>query len=102
MKRLILHLVVATNIVVTSSTVSAETKKVNLSAARNYVLSQVETKGDNNQSNHNMRMLYYLGKKGVSVDHKKAAESFSKATANGFAPSQYALLVMYLNGDGVQ
>ena len=50
MKRLMLHLVVATNIVVTSSTVSAETKKVNLSAGLNYVLSQVVTKGDNNQS----------------------------------------------------
>ncbi|KAF1020949.1 MAG: Secretory immunoglobulin A-binding protein EsiB [Acinetobacter bereziniae] len=101
MKRLMLHLVVFTNIVVTSSTVSAETKKVNLSAGLNYVLSQVVTKGDNNQSNHNMGMLYYLGKKGVSVDHKKAAEWFSKAAVNGFAPSQYALAVMYLNGDGV-
>lgn len=101
MKRLMLHLVVFTNIVVTSSTVSAETKKVNLSAGLNYVLSQVVTKGDNNQSNHNMGMLYYLGKKGVPVDHKKAAEWFSKAAANDFAPSQYALAVMYLNGDGV-
>ena len=101
MKRLMLHLVVATNIVVTSSTVSAETKKVNLSAGLNYVLSQVVTKGDNNQSHHNMGMLYYLGKKGVPVDHKKAAEWFSKAAVNGFAPSQYALAVMYLNGDGV-
>lgn len=101
MKRLMLHLVVATNIVVTSSIVSAETKKVNLSAGLNYVLSQVTTKGDNNQSNHNMGMLYYLGKKGVPVDHKKAAEWFSKAAVNGFASSQYALAVMYLNGDGV-
>lgn len=101
MKRLMLHLVVFTNIVVTSSTVSAETKKVNLSAGLNYVLSQVVTKGDNNQSNHNMGMLYYLGKNGVSKDHKKAAGWFSKSAANGYAPSQYALSVMYLNGDGV-
>ncbi|WP_336032989.1 tetratricopeptide repeat protein [Acinetobacter bereziniae] len=101
MKKLILHLVVATNIVVTSSTVFAETKKVNLSAGLNYVLSQVTNKGGNNQSNHNLGMLYYLGKQGLPVDHKKAAEWFSKAAANGFAPSQYALAVMYLNGDGV-
>ncbi|RPE28285.1 Sel1 repeat-containing protein [Acinetobacter sp. BIGb0102] len=101
MKKLILHLVVAIGIVGISSTVSAETKKVNLSAGLKYVLSQVVTKGDNNQSNHNMGMLYYLGKKGVPVDHKKAAEWFSKAAANGFSPSQYALAVMYLNGDGV-
>lgn len=101
MKSLMLHLVVAIGIIGISSTVSAETKKVNLSAGLNYVLSQVVTKGDNNQSNHSMGMLYYLGKKGVPVDHKKAAEWFSKAAANGFAPSQYALAVMYLNGDGV-
>ena len=101
MKKLILHLAVANSMVMTSSTVSAETKKVNLSAGLNYVLSQVVTKGDNNQSHHNMGMLYYLGKKGVPVDHKKAAEWFSKAAVNGFAPSQYALAVMYLNGDGV-
>ncbi|OEY91707.1 hypothetical protein BJD20_11230 [Acinetobacter proteolyticus] len=101
MKKLILHLVVATSMIMTSSSVFAETKKVNLSAGLNYVLSQVVTKGDNNQSNHNMGMLYYLGKKGVPVDHKKAAEWFSKAAVNGFAPSQYALAVMYLNGDGV-
>ncbi|MDR7015107.1 tetratricopeptide repeat protein [Acinetobacter sp. 3657] len=101
MKKLILHLVVAIGIVGISSTVSAETKKVNLSAGLNYVLSQVVTKGDNNQSNHNMGMLYYLGKKGVPVDHKKAAEWFSKAAANGFAPSQYALSIMYLSGDGI-
>ncbi len=54
MKKLILNLVVITSMVVTSSTVCAETKKVNLSAGLNYVLSQVATKGDNNQSNHNM------------------------------------------------
>lgn len=101
MKRLMLNLVVATNIVVTSSTVSAETKKVNLSAGLNYVLSQVMNKGDNNQSHHNMGMLYYLGKNGVPIDHKNASEWFSKAAADGFAPSQYALAVMYLNGDGV-
>ncbi len=101
MKKIILHLVVAIGLVGINSTVSAETKKVNLSAGLNYILSQVVTKGDNNQSNHNMGMLYYLGKKGVPVDYKKAAEWFSKAAANGFAPSQYALAVMYLNGDGV-
>ncbi|EEH70124.1 hypothetical protein HMPREF0023_0335, partial [Acinetobacter sp. ATCC 27244] len=81
MKSLMLHLVVAIGIIGISSTVSAETKKVNLSAGLNYVLSQVVTKGDNNQSNHSMGMLYYLGKKGVPVDHKKAAEWFSKAAA---------------------
>ncbi|WP_151716776.1 tetratricopeptide repeat protein [Acinetobacter sp. TUM15071] len=101
MKRLMLHLVVAINMVVTSSTVCAETKKVNLSAGLNYVLSQVASKGDNNQSNHNMGMLYYLGKNGVLKDYKKAVEWFSKSAANGYAPSQYALSVMYLNGDGI-
>ena len=101
MNKLMLNLVVATSIIAASSTVFAETKKVNLSAGLNYVLSQVVTKGDNNQSHHNMGMLYYLGKKGLPVDHKKAAEWFSKAAVNGFAPSQYALAVMYLNGDGV-
>lgn len=101
MKRLILNIAIATSMVVTSSTVHAEKQKVNLSAGLNYVLSQVATKGDSNQSNHNMGMLYYLGKKGVPVDHKKAAEWFFKAAANGYAPSQYALSVMYLNGDGV-
>lgn len=96
-----LSIAMTTSMVVTSSTVCAETKKVNLSAGLNYVLSQVATKGDNNQSNHNMGMLYYLGKNGVPIDHKKAAEWFSKSVANGYAPSQYALSVMYLNGDGV-
>lgn len=96
-----LSIVMTTGMVVTSSTVCAETKKVNLSAGLNYVLSQVATKGDNNQSNHNMGMLYYLGKNGVPIDHKKAAEWFSKSAANGYAPSQYALSAMYLNGDGV-
>ncbi len=57
MKKLILHLAVANSMVMTSSTVSAETKKVNLSAGLNYVLSQVEKKGENNQSHHNMGML---------------------------------------------
>ncbi len=90
MKKLILDLAVITSMVVTSSTVCAETNKVNLSVGLNYVLSQVATKGDNNQSSHNMGMLYYLGKKGVPVDHKKAVEWFSKAAANGYAPSQYA------------
>ncbi|MCH7309890.1 sel1 repeat family protein [Acinetobacter sp. ANC 4805] len=101
MKKLMLSIVMTTGMVVTSSTVCAETKKVNLSAGLNYVLSQVATKGDNNQSNHNMGMLYYLGKNGVPIDHKKAAEWFSKSAANGYAPSQYALSAMYLNGDGV-
>lgn len=101
MKKLMLSIVMTTSMVVTSSTVCAETKKVNLSAGLNYVLSQVATKGDNNQSNHNMGMLYYLGKNGVPIDHKKAAEWFSKSAANGYAPSQYALSAMYLNGDGV-
>lgn len=96
-----LSIAMTTSMVLISSTVCAETKKVNLSAGLNYVLSQVATKGDNNQSHHNMGMLYYLGKNGVPIDHKKAAEWFSKAAVNGFAPSQYALAVMYLNGDGV-
>ncbi|MFP6817858.1 tetratricopeptide repeat protein [Acinetobacter nosocomialis] len=101
MKKLMLSIVMTASMIVTSSTVCAETKKVNLSAGLNYVLSQVATKGDNNQSNHNMGMLYYLGKNGVPIDHKKAAEWFSKSAANGYAPSQYALSAMYLNGDGV-
>lgn len=101
MKKIMLSIVMTTSMIVTSSTVCAETKKVNLSAGLNYVLSQVATKGDNNQSNHNMGMLYYLGKNGVPIDHKKAAEWFSKSAANGYAPSQYALSVMYLNGDVV-
>lgn len=101
MKKLMLSIVMTTSMVVTSSTVYAETKKVNLSAGLNYVLSQVATKGDNNQSNHNMGMLYYLGKNGVPIDHKKAAEWFSKSAANGYALSQYVLSAMYLNGDGV-
>ncbi|PPC00551.1 tetratricopeptide repeat protein [Acinetobacter pittii] len=101
MKKLMLSIAMTTSMVVTSSTVCAETKKVTLSAGLNYVLSQVATKGDNNQSNHNMGMLYYLGKNGVPIDHKKAAEWFSKSAANGYAPSQYALSVMYLNGDVV-
>ena len=96
-----LNIGVAISVVVTSSTVNAETKKVNLLAGLNYVLSQGTSKGDNNQSNHNMGMLYYLGKNGLNVDHKKAAEWFSKAANNGYAPSQYTLSVMYLNGDGV-
>ncbi|MDI9721260.1 tetratricopeptide repeat protein [Acinetobacter junii] len=101
MNKLMLNLVVATSIIAASSTVFAETKKVNLSAGLNYLLSQVATKGNNNQSNHNTGMLYYLGKNGVPLDHKKAAEWFSKAATKGYAPSQYALSVMYLNGDGV-
>lgn len=96
-----LSIAMITSMVLTSSMVCAETKKVNLSAGLNYVLSQVATKGDNNQSNHNMGMLYYLGKNGVPIDHTKAAEWFSKSAANGYAPSQYALSAMYLNGDGV-
>ncbi|WP_025095575.1 tetratricopeptide repeat protein [Acinetobacter soli] len=101
MKKLMLSIAMITSMVLTSSMVCAETKKVNLSAGLNYVLSQVATKGDNNQSNHNMGMLYYLGKNGVPIDHTKAAEWFSKSAANGYAPSQYALSAMYLNGDGV-
>lgn len=101
MKKLMLNIGVAISVVVTSSTVNAETKKVNLLAGLNYVLSQGTSKGDNNQSNHNMGMLYYLGKNGLNVDHKKAAEWFSKAANNGYAPSQYTLSIMYLNGDGV-
>ncbi|ENU45019.1 UNVERIFIED_CONTAM: sel1 repeat family protein [Acinetobacter pittii] len=101
MKKLMFSIAMTTSMVVTSSTVCAETKKVTLSTGLNYVLSQVATKGDNNKSNHNMGMLYYLGKNGVPIDHKKAAEWFSKSAANGYAPSQYALSVMYLNGDVV-
>jgi len=101
MKKLMLSIAMITSMVLTSSMVCAETKKVNLSAGLNYVLSQVATKGDNNQSNHNMGMLYYLGKNGVPIDHTKAAEWFSKSAANGYAPSQYALSTMYLNGDSV-
>lgn len=101
MKKLMLSIAMTTSMVLIGSTACAETKKVNLSAGLNYVLSQVATKGDNNQSNHNMGMLYYLGKNGVPIDHKKASEWFSKSAANGYAPSQYALSAMYLNGDGV-
>lgn len=78
MNKLMLNLVVATSIIAASSTVFAETKKVNLSAGLNYVLSQVVTKGDNNQSHHNMGMLYYLGKKGLPVDHKKRLNGFPR------------------------
>lgn len=101
MKKSIFNFIVAISFVAASSTVFAETKKVNLSAGLNYALSKVTTNGDSNKSNHNMGMLYYLGKNGVPVDHKKAAEWFSKAATNGYAPSQYALSVMYLNGVGV-
>ncbi|MFW1886690.1 sel1 repeat family protein, partial [Acinetobacter nosocomialis] len=54
MKKLMLSIVMTASMIVTSSTVCAETKKVTLSAGLNYVLSQVATKGDNNQSTPNM------------------------------------------------
>jgi hypothetical protein len=101
MNKFMLNFALVSSIVVASSTVCAETKKVNLSAGLNYLLSQVATKGDNNQSNHNMGMLYFFGKNGVPQDHKKAAQWFTKAANKGYAPSQYALSVMYINGDGV-
>lgn len=101
MKKMMLNFALVGSIVVASSTVCAESKKVNLSAGLNYLLSQVATKGDNNQSNHNMGMLYFFGKNGVPQDHKKAVQWFTKAANKGYAPSQYALAVMYINGDGV-
>lgn len=101
MKRSIFDVIVVISFVAASSTVFAETKKVNLSAGLNYALSKVTTNGDSNKSSHNMGMLYYIGKNGVPIDYKKAAEWFSKAATNGYAPSQYALSVMYFNGDGV-
>lgn len=94
-------IILATSLVATSSTVCAETKKVNLSAGLNYILSQVATSGDNNQSNHNMGLLYYFGKNGVPQDYSKAYQWFAKAANKGYAPSQYALSIMYFNGDGV-
>lgn len=100
-KNFLYCIILATSLVATSSTVNAETKKVNLSAGLNYILSQVATSGDNNQSNHNMGLLYYFGKNGVPQDYGKAYQWFAKAANKGYAPSQYALSIMYFNGDGV-
>lgn len=54
MKKLMISIAVTTSMVLTSSTVCAETKKSEPVSGGNYVLSQAVTKGDNNLSNLNM------------------------------------------------